>query len=167
MPILPKYHFLVKEAEAKLFSEKKIELCGQLLSLGASLTEQCNRNLTQFGLLDGRFATLLVLKHLGQGQPNHLATAVGLTRASMTAILDFLERNEYVTRVPSIEDRRAINIVLQDRAHKEIEEVIDFQLAWLESLTVDLSDIEMTQLSELLVKIDGSLRKNESKDRDQ
>jgi len=163
--ILPKYHFLVEEAKTKQFSERKVELCGQLLSLGASLTDQCNRNLNQFGLLDGRFATLLVLKHLGGAQPNHLATAVGLTRASITATLDFLEHNEYVTRVPSIEDRRAVNIVLQDRAHKEIEEVIDFQLSWLESLMADLSDIEMAQLSELLGKIGASSQKDKCRDR--
>lgn len=51
-----------------------------------------------------------VLLEQGQATPGHLAGALGLTTGSVTAMLDRLEKLQYVERSPDPADRRRIQV---------------------------------------------------------
>jgi DNA-binding MarR family transcriptional regulator len=61
---------------------------------------------------DGRLAHAMVLVHLPLegGRLTELAAAAGVTKQSMSALVDDMERFGYVRRVPDPDDRRAKRI---------------------------------------------------------
>lgn len=58
-----------------------------------------------------------VLLHRGRATSGALATEMGLTSGSVTAMVDRLERSGHVRRERDTEDRRRVFVVPTDRAH--------------------------------------------------
>ncbi len=70
--------------------------------------------LARYDMSQGRFTLLMVLNrdpHLGLC-PSDLASKCGVTRATMTGLLDGLEREKFVTRVRHANDRRMATVML-------------------------------------------------------
>ncbi|MEW4467324.1 MarR family transcriptional regulator [Parasphingorhabdus sp. JC815] len=64
---------------------------------------------------------LLLLKALekdGRAKPSIIAKSVHLSHATVTSIVDRLEKSEMVTRVKSEDDRRSVEIVLTDKGRE-------------------------------------------------
>jgi|TARA_R110002033_G_scaffold48042_6_gene94046 DNA-binding MarR family transcriptional regulator len=67
---------------------------------------------------------LLVLKELakhGRSKPSVIAKSVHLSHATVTSIVDRLEKSAMVTRERSEDDRRSVEIVLTDKGRTCIE----------------------------------------------
>src|SRR5688572_7998896 len=89
-----KYLALLGEAERRQIPDlDNIRLCFQVLSLASSIDRDCAALLAPFGLSEGRFVLLFVLDAADDGlAPNALAEQAGVTRATVTGLLDGLER---------------------------------------------------------------------------
>ena len=92
-------------------------------SLGKALrqiSKHYREKLAKFGLTQPQFFLLIALYEEDNILISRLAEKVALDKATITGIIDRLEREGYVKRVYSKQDRRAIYIKLTDKA-KNIE----------------------------------------------
>jgi MarR family 2-MHQ and catechol resistance regulon transcriptional repressor len=93
--------------------------------------------------------------------PNELADRLIITRASVTGLVDSLERRGYVTRRRHPTDRRMLLIELTDTGRQVAREfrpiVHQHQKAWLEVLSPE----EQSQLIESLHRLQASLKREE------
>jgi DNA-binding MarR family transcriptional regulator len=66
-----------------------------------------------------------IIDRAGRISAGELAEESGLTTGSVTALLDRMERDGYVRRVPDDRDRRRVLIELTERVHELTAEVFD------------------------------------------
>ena len=85
---------------------------------------------------------LLLLKELakhGRAKPSVVAKSVHLSHATVTSIVDRLEKSGMVTREKSEDDRRSVEIVLTEKGRKCIENAPELLQ---EDFLVSLSQLE-------------------------
>lgn len=162
MKLEQKYHALIKEAQQrKLPDVEGIRLCFQTLSLAAGIDRDCAVLLAPHGLSEGRFVLLFLLDAAADGlAPNALAEQAGVTRATVTGLLDGLEREELIERHADANDRRALCIRLTRKGKQVAQNVFEQHAIWIASLFDNLSAVERKQLSALLEKVSGNLGGN-------
>jgi len=94
--------------------------------------------------------------------PNQIAERLIISRATVTGLLDSLERRGYVTRRPHATDRRMLGIELTDagrQAARDMRLVVhQHQNAWLSAL----SEQEQEQLIQALHRVQGALEESET-----
>src|SRR5256885_4071901 len=103
MQLEQKYQALLAEAERrKLDDVDSMRLCFQTLSLAARIDRDCAALLAPHGLSEGRFVLLFLLESASEGlAPNHLAEQAGITRATVTGLLDGLRSEEHTSELQS------------------------------------------------------------------
>jgi DNA-binding MarR family transcriptional regulator len=133
--------------------------CAMNMILTADLLEkQIARILQPFGLSP---ATGLVLSILADTEtpvsPNQIADRLIISRASVTSLIDSLEKHGYVTRQPHRSDRRMLFIELTDSGRQVADQfrpiVHQHQRQWLNVLT----DLEQEQLIQTLKRLQTAL----------
>lgn len=162
MNLEQKYQSLLSEAQRrKLPDLGGIRLCFQTLSLAAAIDRDCAAKLAPHGLSEGRFVMLFLLDAATDGlAPNTLAEQAGVTRATVTGLLDGLEREEMIERHAVEGDRRALCIRLTRKGKRVAKTVFEQHSRWIASLYGNLSKAERTQLGALLDKVAGNLAGN-------
>lgn len=162
MRLEQKYHALIKEAQQRKMPDVEgIRLCFQTLSLAAGIDRDCAVLLAPHGLSEGRFVLLFLLDAAADGlAPNTLAEQAGVTRATVTGLLDGLEREELIERHTDANDRRALCIRLTRKGKRVAKAVFEQHGHWIASLFGNLSAVERKQLSTLLDKVAGNLGGN-------
>ena len=89
--------------------------------------------------------------------PSAIAAHLGVTRATITGLLDGLERDGYIKRRHNAVDRRSLVIGLTERAHEFMDEFIPASDCCMDALRDALSDSERATLRRLLAKIEVKL----------
>lgn len=109
-----KHRALLEEAQRRGHANiAQLRLCFQLLSLSSSIDRDCAARLAPHGLSEGRFIVLFLLHGAGGTLPPHdLAERAGVTRATISGLLDGLQREGLLQRRPDAEDGRRLQIVL-------------------------------------------------------
>lgn len=155
MELEQKYLSLLQEARRlQLAGVDRIRLCFQTLSLAAAIDRDCAMLLAPWGLSEGRFVLLFLLDGAPDGlAPNVLAEKAGVTRATITGLLNGLERDRLIERHADPLDGRAMRIALTSEGKQLIARVFAQHSRWIASLFSPLSAQERTQLSELLAKV--------------
>jgi len=163
--VLPKFECLQRMAQ--LFPQVDPSAIHALLALmrlygdlEAAFTAHFNRH----GLSQGRFIVLMLLlreSHESPGtpalSPSELADLAGVTRATMTGLLDGLERDGMVQRVPDPGDRRTIDIELTPKAREFLAAMLPDHFKRESLLMAALSHEERDQLVALLAKVSSGL----------
>jgi DNA-binding MarR family transcriptional regulator len=135
-----KYKALLPEAARTGADEAALFGCFTLLSVADSVFRACHERLAQYQLSEGRFAVLLLLRQSpSKLAPSELAEQAGVTRATMTGLVDGLVRDGFVNREETKNDRRSLAISLTPKGRKVVEKVTPLQLKWLEALFADLN----------------------------
>ena len=150
----PKHRALLDEAERRgLRSADDIGLCFQLLSLATAIDRDCAARLAPRQLSEGKFVLLFLLheKHNGLS-PHQLAERAGVTRATVTGLLDGLERDGYVIRQAGEEDRRKVTVTLTAKGRPTAATLFKEHTSWIASLFSGLSPQDKAQLSTLLTR---------------
>lgn len=140
-------------------SSAKATECAMNLVLTADLLEK--RIASLLLPFDLSPATGLVLSILVDSEtpvsPNNIADRLIISRASVTSLLDTLEKRGFVKRQPHISDRRMILVVLTDSgrqvANKFRPIVHQHQKVWLNAL----NEKEQEQLIKMLQRLQASL----------
>ena len=134
--------------------------CAMNLVLTADLIEKRITSLLQpFNLSP---ATGLVLSILANSKtpisPNNIADQLIISRASVTSLLDSLEKRAFVKRQPHHSDRRMILVELTDSGRQVANQfrpvVHQHEKLWLNALTEE----EQEQLIETLRRLQASLK---------
>jgi DNA-binding MarR family transcriptional regulator len=156
---LPRYECLLEAA--KQFPNLDPSACEVFLNLlrtGDEAFRVTDEHFQDNGLSQGRFTVLMLLfdKACGQSHsctPAELAERAGVTRATMTGLIDTLERDAMVVRKPSASDRRMLSVELTPRALDFLAELLPEHFRRINDLMSPLTDSERRTLVRLLGKI--------------
>lgn len=167
---LPRYECLLESA--KEFPELDPSACEAFLHLlrtGDEVFSVAERNLAQHHISQGRFGVLILLWGSAQRRnvemettgpcapgprtPAELADAAGVTRATMTGLVDTLERDGLVRREPDPDDRRMMSVRLTEKAEEFLRKLLPTHFKLMAQLMAPLSEIERKTLVGLLTKI--------------
>lgn len=155
-----KYQALLDEMQRRGLSDAQgVRLCFQVLSLAAAIDRDCAALLAPHGLSEGRFVLLFLLDAAGEGglAPKDLAQRAGISRATVTGLLDGLAHEGLVLRLPDAQDRRALRIQLTPRGRALARPLLARHGRWIASLFSALNDRERQQLARLLDKVASPL----------
>jgi DNA-binding MarR family transcriptional regulator len=152
---LPRYEVFLEEA--KRFPGLDASACYtylQLLRTGDELLARDEQVLTSYGTRHGRFNLLMMLlKSDGDATPAGLAEKTGVTRATISGLLDGLERDGLIERRTDPDDRRLIRVQLTAAGHSFLDKIRPGYSRWLSSIVEPLNEEERQQLVMLLEKI--------------
>jgi DNA-binding MarR family transcriptional regulator len=149
-----KYLALLEATSAQPEDVPRLRTCFCVLALASAIDRDCASRLQAYGLSEGRFVVLVVLLEAGGGlAPYALAERVGVTRATMTGLLDGLARDKLIARRRDRHDRRSININLTSEGMRLAQQAKAAHARWIASLTSDLANEEQDVLQRLLTRI--------------
>lgn len=154
-----KHHALLAEAKRRQTGgADNMRACFELLALVGAIDRSCAARLAPHRLSEGKFV-LLFLLHGQQGglSPHELAEKAGVTRATVTGLLDGLERDGFVIRRGGLKDRRRIAVGLTPTGQQMAGALFDEHSAWIASLFAGFSAGDRGQLGALLHRIRANL----------
>ena len=110
-------------------------------------------------LSQGRFLILVVMNRTPAEltSPSVLAEKIGVTRATMTRLIDGLERDGLIRRYPHGEDRRRQNIKLTAKGQELLEEILPDYWSRIDTLMKGLNETEQQAMITLLSKVADGL----------
>lgn len=161
MKDLPRYECLLEAArEFPDMDPSASEAFLNLLRSGDEAIRVVAAQLGQHDITQGRFAVLMALwmqcRRVPESSflsPAELAERTGVTRATMTGLIDTLLRDGLVTRKPHPDDRRMLCVGLTEKGHAALTRILPQhfrQMAWLMQ---PLTEAERRTLVALLTKI--------------
>ncbi|MGG2015225.1 MarR family winged helix-turn-helix transcriptional regulator [Bacillus sp. S10(2024)] len=126
----------------------------RLMAAGAKLGHATEIHFSRFGLSTGRYRLLADLEdNEGEALPSQLAEHLGVTRATVTGLIDTLERDGLVSRRPSSKDGRQKSVILTEQGAKKLSEMAPEHFARLECMVRLLSIEERSVFLELLGRV--------------
>lgn len=167
---LPRYECLLEAAkEFPDLDPSAAEAFLHLLHTGDEVFSVSDRSLAGHNISHGRFGVLMLLWHGVQPRPTkptdneacvpgprtpaELADAAGVTRATMTGLIDTLERDSYVRREPDPDDRRQMSVRLTPRGEKFLREFLPGHFQAIAAIMGSLTEAERKTLVRLLIKV--------------
>jgi len=153
---LPKYDTLMScSARYPSVEPAACEAYLVLLRVASDVLGAVEAYLASHGLSQGRFTVMMILnRHPDRGTtPSDLAARCGVTRATMTGLLDGLEREGLVTRSQHHEDRRMVTVRLTEAGSARLEAMLPDYFSRVASLMSGLGHEERRGLVELLRQV--------------
>jgi DNA-binding MarR family transcriptional regulator len=167
---LPRYECLLESAkEFPDLDPSAAEAYLHLLRAGDDAFGVSERHLHEAGITQGRFCVLMLLWRSvqpraanllgsdpctpGPRTPAELAEGAGVTRATMTGLIDTLERDGFVKREPDPVDRRMMSVRLTPKAEDFLRNFLPDHFRVTSLLMSVLSESERKTLVSLLNKV--------------
>jgi DNA-binding MarR family transcriptional regulator len=158
---LPRYECLLEAAqEFPDLDPSATEVFLHLLRTGDEAFRVVEAHLAQHDITQGRFGVLMALWGNCQREggkvplsPAEIADRTGVTRATVTGLIDTLERAGLVERTPHSDDRRMTSVMLTARGDRLLKKILPAhfrQMAWLMG---PLDPAERKTLVRLLTKL--------------
>ncbi len=140
-----------------------IEAFLALLIVENDLSRAHDKQLARHELAHGRWAVLCYLRREGYKivSPSELAEQGGVSRATITGLLDGLERDGYIRRIEDPEDRRKTGIEVTKVGQAFVDGIFPDHFQWISKLLSGLTPAERKTLVELLIKVQASIRNSE------
>jgi DNA-binding MarR family transcriptional regulator len=157
---LPQYECLLAASER--YPSLEPSACDAFLNLlrtGDLVVEAEADYLNSCGISHGRFTVLMLLNRC-TGEPStpaELADAAGVTRATMTGLIDTLEKDSLVVRSSDPADRRTVLVHLTTKGQESIDNILPDYFRRVSAIMQPLDDVERKQLVGLLQKIQRGL----------
>jgi DNA-binding MarR family transcriptional regulator len=139
--------------------KEAVSTCQALVQLFAEMERAVNAHFARYGLSRGRFFILLIL-YTGPAEgrsPAELAVRTDVARATITGLLDGLERAGLVRRVRNRRDRRRMRVRLTDGGRAFLEDILPDHFRRITSLMSGLTLSEQDELRRLLAKVRRNL----------
>ncbi|MGV1100217.1 MarR family winged helix-turn-helix transcriptional regulator [Thiovibrio sp. JS02] len=105
------------------------------------------------GLSPAQMHTIEIVGHSGRLRMKELAKKMGVTTGTLTVMVDRLEQQALLKRVPHEQDRRSFLITLTEKGQRFFGEHHQYHLQLTEEIAASLSDPEQEQFSAILEKI--------------
>lgn len=162
---LPRYDCLQEAAQR--FPDLDPSACEAFLHLlrtGDLLSSRQQAYLGQHNISQGRFTVLMLLTQASAAEggcaqdvapcnPAELAERAGVTRATMTGLIDTLEKDGYVRRAPDPGDRRRMSVQLTAQGADFMRSMLPGYFRRITQLMENLSEVEQKTLVGLLNKV--------------
>ena len=160
---LPRYECLLEASrEFPDLDPSATEVFLHLLRSGDEAFRVVESHLAQHDISQGRFGVLMALwgncQRAGSATekpltPAELAERTGVTRATITGLVDTLETAGLVTRTPHPDDRRMMSIGLTKRGAKTLARIMPEHFRRMAWLMEPLSEPERKTFVRLLTKV--------------
>ena len=155
---LPSIETLRKFAER--YPEADVSAISSFLSLlrvASDLSIALDACLTRHDLLQGRWWVLILLmrEDSNTSTPSILAEKAGVSRPTMTGLLDGLEQSNLVERVLTKEDRRSIFIKLTEAGQAKLDIVMPDYYRRLRECMKALSEQDREKLQQILITVNA------------
>jgi DNA-binding MarR family transcriptional regulator len=157
---LPRFECLIEAAEKHpTLQPSACDAFLNLLRTGDDVFEVVDRFLSSHDISQGRFTVLMLLGKCcdEDATPATLAERAGVTRATMTGLIDTLERDGWVERTPDPADRRVIHVSLTTEGQSVIDAMLPEYFQCVSDILKPLTEPERKQLVRLLQKIQTGL----------
>ena len=149
-----KHLFLLEEIERSGGESGGVRLCFELLAVADAIDRDCAARLARHGLSEGRFVILSMLERAtGALPPSVLAERAGVTKGTITGLLDGLEREGLARRVPDASDGRALLVHATDRGAALARKLLSEHTTWIAGLFAALAESNAGTLSGLLNQV--------------
>ncbi|MHB1094193.1 MarR family winged helix-turn-helix transcriptional regulator [Thiobacillus sp.] len=115
-----------------------------------------NEHLSEFGLNTSSFlalAMILMSNEENRLNPSHLGEALVASRTNVTRLTDDMVRSGWVSRKPSMQDRRRVELSLTPDGRTLILKVLPIIWRRIEQQWADFSPAEVVELDRLLRKM--------------
>lgn len=124
----------------------------QLLRVATDLSIALDTCLSKHGLLQGRWWVLILLmrEETKTSTPSILADKAGVTRATMTGLIDGLEQSGLVARIFTKDDRRSVRINLTSAGQAKLDDVMPDYYRRLRQCMHALNETQRIQLQQML-----------------
>lgn len=156
---VPRYECLLDaSAQYPTLNPASAEAFLNLLRTGDLVFEAESLHLGKYGISQGRFTVLMLLSRMCEVclSPAELAEKSGVTRATMTGLLDTMERDGLITRKTSLTDRRTAEIMLTPEGKNLVEAILPGYFLRIEEMIRPLNANERKTFVKLLQKIQSA-----------
>jgi DNA-binding MarR family transcriptional regulator len=137
------------------------EVVSTLIATAHRLRRVLNSRLSRqpgvIGLSGPRLRLLLAVEEAGRLRMGDLAEDLGVTARTVTTLVDALEREGLLVRLPDPTDRRATLLALTERAHVQFEQVRRIQVNLGEALIAPLDQEQRRLLLDLLSRLNQGI----------
>jgi DNA-binding MarR family transcriptional regulator len=130
-----------------------------LLRVASDFSVALDECLSRHGLLQGRWWVLILLMREDSkiSLPSILAEKAGVSRATMTGLLDSLERDNLVQRIFDPTDRRCVSIKLTAAGEAKLNAVMPDYYSRLRLCMQGLDETSRTQLQQMLTQLHAGI----------
>jgi len=136
-----------------------VEAMGAVRMAGRMMHHLQERWAEGHGLSEGRTGVLFRLFKCGPTPLGDLATDLDSTPRNITGLVDHLERDGLVERVPDAGDRRSVRASLTDAGRKQIESIWQEAFTHHEKLAAGMTKEDLAQLRHLCLQLVDNARK--------
>lgn len=138
------------------FDAESVETCLAFLNCATEVYTAFDAHFERYGLSAGKF-TLLMQLYMAKQEivPSEFAERANVTRATITGLLDGLERENLVQRQPHPSDRRMLTVRLTDRGNALLENILPDHFCRTKRLMSNLTTKEKKTLINLLKKLNS------------
>jgi len=156
---LPRYECLVEAS--KQFPDLQPAACEAFMHLiraGEEVIRVMNAHFTAHNITQGRFLVMMLLmEKTGEcarpTTPAELADHASVSRATITGLLDTLERDGFVSRERDPADRRQMSVHLTPKGQEFMHGILPGHFRLITQLMGNLAGGEQQALSRLLTKV--------------
>ncbi len=132
-----------------------VEACLTFLDTTTEVQQAFDAHFARYNLSMGKFTLLIQLFVASEKglTPSEFAERSNVTRATITGLLDGLEREDLVQRQPYPEDRRKLTIVLTDKGRELISKMLPDHFCRTTNMMSNLTATEKKTFIKLLGKL--------------
>ncbi len=161
----PEKHLLsVDEEQAPSASEVVHALIGVSHVIGRIFDARLASLKLPLHLSGPRLRIFLAVEHAGRMRMGDLAAALSITPRTVTTLVDALEKDGLLVRLPDPTDRRATLLELTPTARAHAEQVHAVQHDLSEEVVASLDATQRRQFLDLLLRLQDDLCKSGNKD---
>ena len=157
---LPKYECLLESSKRYPdLDPSAMEAFLHLLRTSTEMSDALDDLLADYEISRGRFVVMILLNRDPENpvNPADLADRASVTRATMTGLIDTLERDGFVKREHASEDRRMMLVRLTSRGRAYLDRVLPDYFRRIAALMALLTASERKTLVALMNKIGESM----------
>lgn len=133
-----------------------------MMWLGDNLLDAMDLELSPFSITESKLDLLLLLT-LHEGKelvtPSAIAERLGIRRASVTALLDWLEKRKWCVREQSPTDGRMVHVRITPEGRALVDNVLPTYWSACSSFVGELDSEERSVLGKILVKLNAHIEK--------
>lgn len=119
-----------------------------------SIQEVIKQLISQYQINHNEFLVLELLYQEGEQPIQKVGKKVFIASSSITYVIDKLEKNGYIQRIPCKEDRRVMYAKITELGTKMMEELYPQYQEKLNMIFADCQEKEMNELGHMLTKVE-------------
>lgn len=136
-----------------------MEACIAMFRVSGDLFGCLKDHFARYGISQGRFIIMVLLNRDPEGtlSPSELADMSCVSRATVTGLIDGLEREGLVKRISSSGDRRSHSVQLTQKGKKFLDKILPDHFKRLAAVMSNLTEEEREEFMRLLFKLRDGL----------